>query len=118
RLDRHHVRRLVAEFHKRLCESSICKAAVSFAIWLSKTLLTMGNSAKRFSFVGKQASASIPTCSTENGGAKFRKKKNASTSENEFRVRRRCWRAEAKGLGFITASDLAMTPCKGSFLSR
>ena len=27
-----------------------------------------------FSFVGKQAGASIPTCSTENGGAKFRKK--------------------------------------------
>jgi hypothetical protein len=37
-------------------------------------ILARCSSAKTFSFVGKQAGASIPTCSTENGGAKFRKK--------------------------------------------
>jgi hypothetical protein len=37
-------------------------------------ILATRSSAKTFSFVGKQADASIPTCSTENGGAKFRKK--------------------------------------------
>jgi len=37
-------------------------------------ILATRSSAKTFSFVGKQAGASIPTCSTENGGAKFRKK--------------------------------------------
>jgi hypothetical protein len=37
-------------------------------------ILATRRSAKTFSFVGKQAGASIPTCSTENGGAKFRKK--------------------------------------------
>jgi hypothetical protein len=37
-------------------------------------ILAMCSSVKTFSFVGKQAGASIPTCSTANGGAKFRKK--------------------------------------------
>jgi hypothetical protein len=37
-------------------------------------ILATRSSAKMFSFVGKQAGASFPTCSTENGGAKFRKK--------------------------------------------
>jgi hypothetical protein len=37
-------------------------------------ILATRSSAKTFSFVGKEAGASIPTCSTENGGAKFRKK--------------------------------------------
>jgi hypothetical protein len=37
-------------------------------------ILATCSSAKTFSFVGKQAGASFPTCSTENGGAKFRKK--------------------------------------------
>src|SRR5260370_38030147 len=37
-------------------------------------ILATRSSAKTFSFVGKQAGASIPTCSTENGGAKFWKK--------------------------------------------
>jgi hypothetical protein len=37
-------------------------------------ILATRGSVKTFSFVGKQAAASIPTCSTENGGAKFRKK--------------------------------------------
>lgn len=37
-------------------------------------ILATCSSVKTFSFVGKQAGASIPTCSTENGGAKFRKK--------------------------------------------
>jgi len=39
-------------------------------------LCSSHSSVKRFSFVGKQAGASIPTCSTENGGAKFRKQLN------------------------------------------
>jgi hypothetical protein len=37
-------------------------------------ILATCRSVKTFSFVGKQAGASIPTCSTESGGAKFRKK--------------------------------------------
>jgi hypothetical protein len=41
-------------------------------------ILATRSSAKTFSFVGKQAGASIPTCSTENGGAKFRKKRMAA----------------------------------------
>jgi hypothetical protein len=43
-------------------------------------ILATRSSAKTLSFVGKQAGASIPTCSTENGGAKFRKK-NGNASE-------------------------------------
>jgi hypothetical protein len=64
----------VAEFRKRLCESSISWRAASFAIWLSKMILATRSNPKTFSLVGKQAGASIPTRSTENGGAKFRKK--------------------------------------------
>jgi hypothetical protein len=37
-------------------------------------LCSSHSSAKTLSFVGKQAGASIPTCSTENGGAKFSNK--------------------------------------------
>ena len=38
-------------------------------------ILATRSSAKTFSSVGKEAGASIPTCSTENG-AKFRKKES------------------------------------------
>jgi hypothetical protein len=50
-------------------------------------ILATRSSAKTFSFVGKQAGASIPTCSTENGGAKFRKKKNGIASEMRSKPR-------------------------------
>jgi hypothetical protein len=43
----------------------ICSFA--FAIWLSKMILATHSSARTFSFVGKQAGASIPTLFYGNG---------------------------------------------------
>ena len=51
---------------------SISLGAASFAIWLSKMILATRSSAKTFRWLGEAGWCFH--CSTENGGAKFRKK--------------------------------------------
>jgi hypothetical protein len=71
----------MAEFRKRLCESSIYYGAVSFAIWLSKMLLATHSSAKTFSSVVKQAGASIPNSFYGNRRSEVPKKNGSAMTE-------------------------------------